>query len=72
MSENVEKSEFLSGISHEIRTVLNTIVGLSEDISEYESLPEEIMEDAEDLRTSSKTLFELIDNILEVLSYLHV
>ncbi len=65
MSENVEKSEFLSGISHEIRTVLNTIVGLSEDISEYESLPEEIMEDAEDLRTSSKTLFELIDNILD-------
>ena len=65
MSENVEKSEFLSNISHEIRTELNTIVGLSEDISEYETLPEEIMEDAEDLRTSSKKLSSLIDNILD-------
>ena len=64
MSE-VEKSEFLSSVSHEIRTQLNTIVGLSEDIGEYENIPEEIREDAEDLVTSSKILFEFIENILD-------
>ena len=64
MSE-VEKSEFLSSVSHEIRTHLNTIVGLSQDIGEYEDIPEEIREDAEDLVTSSKTLFEFIENILD-------
>ncbi len=60
-----ENNEFLSSVSHEIRTHLNTIVGLSEDISEYEDIPEEIREDAEDLVTSSKTLFEFIENILD-------
>jgi len=64
MSE-IEKSEFLSSVSHEIRTQLNTIVGLSEDIGGYEDIPEEIREDAEDLVTSSKTLFEFIENILD-------
>ena len=64
MSE-IEKSEFLSSVSHEIRTHLNTIVGLSEDIGEYEDIPEEIREDAEDLVTSSKILFEFIENILD-------
>ena len=62
---NEEKSEFLSSVSHEIRTVLNTVVGLSEDIGGYENIPEEIQEDAEDLITSSKTLFELIDNVID-------
>ena len=64
MSE-IEKSEFLSSVSHEIRTHLNTIVGLSEDIGEYENIPEEISEDAEDLATTSKLLLEFIENILD-------
>ena len=63
MSE-VEKSEFLSSVSHEIRTHLNTIVGLSQDIGEYEDIPEEIREDAEDLVTASKELLELMENII--------
>ncbi len=65
MNNNEEKCEFLSSVSHEIRTVLNTVVGLSEDIGGYENIPEEIQEDAEDLITSSKTLFELIDNVID-------
>ena len=68
MNDNAIKSEFLSSASHEIRTVLNTIVGLSEDISGYEDVPEEIREDAEDLTSSSKTLFQLIENILDYLT----
>ncbi len=68
MSENEIKSEFLSSASHEIRNVLNTVVGLSEDIGGYEDVPDEIREDAEDLIASSKTLFRLIDNILDYLT----
>ncbi len=67
MSE-IERSEFLSSVSHEIRTHLNTIVGLSEDIGEYEDIPEEIREDAEDLETSSKILFEFVENILDYIA----
>jgi CheY-like chemotaxis protein len=65
MSENVEKSEFLSGISHEIRTVLNTIVGLSEDINGYEDIPEEISKEAEDLLVTSKKLLKLVEKIID-------
>ena len=65
MNETPERNEFLSSISHEVRTALNTIVGLSQDISEYQDIPEEIREDAEDLKLTSKALFELIDNILD-------
>ena len=64
MSEKF-KSEFLSSMSHEVRTLLNTIVGLSEDIADYENIPEEISEDAEDLVTASKTLLELVNNIID-------
>ena len=65
MSEKVVGSDFLSSMSHEIRTQLNTIVGLSEDIGSYENIPEEIREDAEDLVVASKELLELIGNILD-------
>ena len=65
MNENKEKSGFLSGTSHEVRTLLNTIIGLSEDINSYETIPEEIREDAEGLQSASKELLELINNILE-------
>ena len=65
MSEREIKGEFLSSMSHEIRTLLNTIVGLSEDIGSYEDIPEEISEDAEDLVIASKELLDLIDNILD-------
>ena len=64
MSEKF-KNEFLSSMSHEVRTLLNTIVGLSEDIADYENIPEEISEDAEDLVTASKTLLELVNNIID-------
>ncbi len=65
MSDKVVKVEFLSSMSHEVRTILNTIVGLSEDIGGYEDIPEEIREDAEDLVTASKKLLELMENIID-------
>lgn len=64
---NRAKSDFLSSMSHEIRTPLNAIVGLSEDIGTYkDKIPEEVKEDAEDIINASKTLLEIVGNILDI------
>lgn len=64
---NNAKSDFLSSMSHEIRTPLNAIVGLSEDIMNYkDNLPNEVYEDAEDIVNASKTLLEIVGNILDI------
>ncbi len=64
---NHAKSDFLSSMSHEIRTPLNAIVGLSEDIATYkDSVPEEVVEDTEDIINASHTLLEIVGNILDI------
>ena len=63
---NRAKSDFLSSMSHEIRTPLNAIVGLSEDIGSYDNVPKEVKEDAEDIISASKTLLEIVGNILDI------
>ena len=64
---NRAKSDFLSSMSHEIRTPLNAIVGLSEDIGNYEnSVPKEVAEDAKDIINASQTLLEIVGNILDI------
>lgn len=64
---NRAKSDFLSSMSHEIRTPLNAIVGLSEDIMSYkDKLPNEVVEDAEDIVNASNTLLEIVGNILDI------
>ena len=64
---NNAKSDFLSSMSHEIRTPLNAIVGLSEDIESFkDQVPEQVVEDTEDIRSASKTLLEIVGNILDI------
>jgi signal transduction histidine kinase/ActR/RegA family two-component response regulator len=63
---NRAKSDFLSSMSHEIRTPLNAIVGLSEDIGTYDDVPKEVKEDAKDIISASKTLLEIVGNILDI------
>ena len=64
---NRAKSDFLSSMSHEIRTPLNAIVGLSEDIASYkEQVPQEVVEDTEDIQNASQTLLEIVGNILDI------
>ena len=64
---NRAKSDFLSSMSHEIRTPLNAIVGLSEDIASFkDQVPQEVIEDTEDIRNASQTLLEIVGNILDI------
>ena len=64
---NRAKSDFLSSMSHEIRTPLNAIVGLSEDIDSYKDrVPQEVVEDTQDIRNASQTLLEIVGNILDI------
>ncbi len=64
---NRAKSDFLSSMSHEIRTPLNAIVGFSEDIQSYnDQVPAEVKEDSEYIVEASKTLLEIVGNILDI------
>ena len=64
---NRAKSDFLSSMSHEIRTPLNAIVGFSEDIQSYKDTADpEIVEDADYIMEASKTLLEIVGNILDI------
>ena len=64
---NRAKSDFLSSMSHEIRTPLNAIVGLSNDILEYQyQVPKEVLEDSNDIVEASNTLLEIVGNILDI------
>lgn len=64
---NRAKSDFLSSMSHEIRTPLNAIVGLSDNLTSYESdIPPEMIDDINDIKSASMTLLEIVGNILDI------
>ena len=64
---NQAKSEFLSSMSHEVRTPLNAIMGFSDDIKSYEGeLPKQIRDDAHDISDSADTLLEIVGNLLDI------
>lgn len=62
---NNAKSDFLSSMSHELKTPLNAIVGLSQLIKDT-STDEEIAGDAEEILTASNSLLELVDGIFDI------
>ena len=63
---NAARSEFLSRMSHDLRTPLNAVIGLS-DIAMDESLSqEEIFSYLNDIHHSAKHLLALINDVLDV------
>lgn len=65
-ADNRAKSEFLSRMSHEIRTPMNAIVGLTDLTAMTEGLPEKVSKNLEKIKTSSKYLLSLINDILDM------
>lgn len=62
---NQAKSDFLAIMSHEIRTQLNAILGLSESFP-AEELPKTVKEDIENIHNASKNVLQIIDGILNI------
>ncbi len=66
--EELSKAEnhFFSSMSHEIRTPINTIIGLNEIILRGLDIPEDVAENARNIRDASKMLLALINDILDL------
>ena len=62
---NASQGRFFSSMSHEIRTPINTIIGLNEMILR-ENISDEVAEDAANIRSASKMLLSLINDILDM------
>ena len=62
---NQAKSEFLSRMSHDIRTPMNAIIGMTNMALSYENIPETLT-CLEKIQSSSQFLLSLINDILDV------
>lgn len=58
------KDDFLANVSHEIRTPINTICGMSE-IVLREELPEKVREDIFNIQTAGRNLLSVVSDILD-------
>ena len=65
-SANQAKSQFLSRISHDIRTPLNAITSMTMFAREDAGRPEQLSQDLDRIETSSKFLLSLISDIMDI------
>ncbi len=63
---NHSQKRFFSNISHEIRTPINTIIGLNEMILREENISKEVEEDSVNIKSASGMLLTLINDILDL------
>lgn len=62
--EDKEKTRFFANMSHELRAPINVIMGMNEIILRN-SKEEKIREYAEDIKSASKTLLQLVNDVLD-------
>lgn len=65
-SANAAKSSFLSNMSHDIRTLMNVIVGLSNLMEHELDNPQKMRESIQKIQTSSNHLLGLINDVLDM------
>ena len=63
---NLAKSQFLSNMSHDIRTPMNAIVGFSQLLLRHDKKPEKVRNYAEKIVISSQHLLSLINDVLDM------
>ena len=63
-STELSKDDFMANVSHEIRTPINTIFGMSEVILR-EELPEHIREKVLDIQNSGRNLLSVVNDMLD-------
>lgn len=59
------KDDFMSNISHEIRTPVNTVCGISEIVLRDENLPAGIRDNVYDIQIAGRNLLSLVSDILD-------
>ncbi|MCL2775274.1 MAG: ATP-binding protein [Oscillospiraceae bacterium] len=59
------KSAFLANMSHDLRTPLNVVVGLTE-LKLEENLPEDYKETLQKVKTAGETLLSMVNDILDI------
>jgi len=62
---NRAKSEFLSRMSHEMRTPINTIMGMMQ-IAKMYNVPDDVEDCLDDIKDASARLLQMIDDLLDV------
>ncbi|PNV61592.1 hypothetical protein C0033_13505 [Clostridium sp. chh4-2] len=60
------KSEFLSRMSHDIRTPMNAVMGMTQLALEYSDTPPKIIEYLEKIKLSAQVLLSLINDVLDM------
>lgn len=63
---NAAKSDFLSRMSHDIRTPMNAIVGMTEIAGKYLSEPKRVQNCLQKIHLSSRHLLSLINDVLDM------
>ncbi|MCL1927786.1 MAG: ATP-binding protein [Treponema sp.] len=65
-SASMAKSRFIANMSHEMRTPMNVIVGLTDLMLEESDIPGKVKEDLRKINTAGNTLMELINDVLDI------
>ena len=63
---NSAKTLFMGQMSHDIRTPLNSILGMSAIAQEHISNPDRVMDCLEKIETSGRHLLEIVNNVLDL------
>ena len=63
---NASKSDFLSRMSHDLRTPMNGVIGIAELAEDEIDKPEAIKEDLRKIKSSSKYMVSLLNDILDM------
>lgn len=63
---NVAKSQFLSNMSHDIRTPMNAIIGMTAIAAAHPDNPERVLECLKKINLSGKHLLSLINDVLDM------